>query len=238
MRIVFCDDDQQVLVQLKKYLSEYFQTNHLLQPEYAGYTSGEELLEKEQRPEIAFLDVEMPGLSGIHVGAKLKQRNPYAKVFILTSFPDYLDEAMKFHVFRYLSKPLDKKRLFRNMKDALYQYSVDTCPVAIETKEKSIVCYADEIIMVEAADKNAVVHTIQASYETTQPIKYWEKLLEIGSFYQPYRSFIINMRYVNSYSKNAIALVPPRGVGYTAYLSRRKYKDFKNAHLLYLEAMK
>ena len=49
MRIVFCDDDQQVLVQLKKYLSKYFQTNHLLQPEYAGYTSGEELLEKEHR---------------------------------------------------------------------------------------------------------------------------------------------------------------------------------------------
>ena len=238
MRIIFCDDDELILVQLKRYLSEYFQINHLPQPEYAGYTSGEELLEKEQHPEIVFLDVEMPGLSGIHVGAKLKQRNPYAKIFILTSFPDYLDEAMKFHVFRYLSKPLDKKRLFRNMKDALYQYSVDTCPVTIETKEKSVVCYADEIIMVEAVEKSSIVHTTHATYETIQPIRYWEKLLEVGCFYQPYRSFIINLRYVNSYTRDSIILVPPKGTSYTAYLSRRKYKDFKNAHLLYLEAMK
>ena len=97
----------------------------------------------------------MPGLDGITVGAKLKARFPYVKIIILTSFLDYLDEAMRFHVFRYLPKPLEKRRLYRNMKEALYQISIDTKPVLIETANESVTRFADEVIMVEA-DKHKV----------------------------------------------------------------------------------
>lgn len=143
MRIVLCDDDKDVLNLLKKYLQEYFSSGRLAQPAYSEYMSGEELLRAESRGgmekvDIAFLDVEMLGLSGIHTGARLKKLYPKIKIFIVTSYPDYLDEAMRFHVFRYLSKPVDKKRLFRNMKDALYQLSIDTREVSIETKEQTV----------------------------------------------------------------------------------------------------
>lgn len=110
----------------------------MVQPKHDTYISGEELLNSDGRVDIAFLDVEMPGITGITVGKRLKEKYPYAKIFILTSYSDYLDEAMRFHVFRYLSKPVDKKRLFRNMKDALYQLSIDTREVSIETKEQTV----------------------------------------------------------------------------------------------------
>ena len=138
MRIVLCDDDKDVLNLLKKYLQEYFSSGRLAQPAYSEYMSGEELLNSDGRVDIACLDVEMPGITGITVGKRLKEKYPYAKIFILTSYSDYLDEAMRFHVFRYLSKPVDKKRLFRNMKDALYQLSIDTREVSIETKEQTV----------------------------------------------------------------------------------------------------
>ncbi len=138
MHILLCDDDEAILTQLEGYLQEYFAENHLPEPELCRYTDGQRLLDSEDRPDtqridIAFLDVEMPGISGIEIGAKLKKQNPYLKVFIVTSYADYLDDAMRFHVFRYLSKPVDKQRLFRNLRDALYQLSVDTKPVCIET---------------------------------------------------------------------------------------------------------
>jgi two-component system LytT family response regulator len=155
MRIVFCDDDTAVMDKLKKYLRAYFSENKLKQPEYEAFTSGEELLKSDKRIDIAFLDVEMPGLDGITVGAKLKARFPYVKIIILTSFLDYLDGAMRFHVFRYLSKPPEKSRLYRNMKEALYQISIDTKPVLIETANESVTRFADEVIMVEA-DKHKV----------------------------------------------------------------------------------
>lgn len=116
----------------------FFADNGMAKPQYDTYISGEELLNSDGRVDIAFLDVEMPGITGITVGKRLKEKYPYAKIFILTSYSDYLDEAMRFHVFRYLSKPVDKKRLFRNMKDALYQLSIDTREVSIETKEQTV----------------------------------------------------------------------------------------------------
>ena len=69
-----------------------------------------ELIYSGITPDIASLDVEMPGRSGIHVGAELMQKNVYVKIIIITSFPDYLDEAMDFHVYRYLSKPKNQVR--------------------------------------------------------------------------------------------------------------------------------
>lgn len=108
MRILFCDDNAEILKQLACYVSDFFKKYGSGQPEFASYTSGDALLKSEKQADIAFLDVEMPGTSGISVGAQLKELNPHIKIFIVTSYPDYLDEAMRFQVFRYLSKPIDK----------------------------------------------------------------------------------------------------------------------------------
>ena len=71
MRILFCDDDESILNLLESYVTEFFSNLGNIQPELAAYTSGEELLKNEARADIAFLDVEMPGINGIDVGAKL-----------------------------------------------------------------------------------------------------------------------------------------------------------------------
>ena len=115
MRIVFCDDDPMILRQLLSLVKEYFASLGGIEPEYTVYRSGDELIRQGEQFDIAFLDVEMAGVSGIHVGAKLKEKNARIKIFIVTAYPDYLDEAMRFQVFRYLSKPIDKTRLFRNL---------------------------------------------------------------------------------------------------------------------------
>lgn len=241
MRILFCDDDLGIPAQLRDCLREYFEAKSLPQPEYASYSDGAALLadcERSPHPDIAFLDVEMPGVSGIQVGAKLQEKYPYMKIFILTSYADYLDDAMRFHVFRYLSKPLDKARLFRNMDDALYQLSIDTRPVLIETAGESVTRHAHEIVMVETEGRRVLVHTTVGCYESAKPMKHWECLLEIGSFYRTHRGFIVNMRYVRSFSSNLITLETPDGSQCSAYMSRRRYQDFKNAYLLYVEASK
>ena len=86
MRIVFCDDDISVMEKLEKYLRAFFADNGMAQPKYDTYISGEELLNSDGRVDIAFLDVEMPGITGITVGKRLKEKYPYAKIFILTSY--------------------------------------------------------------------------------------------------------------------------------------------------------
>ena len=236
MRILLCDDDPDILSQMERFLREFFQERRLAQPEIACYSGGEELLNSQDTGEIAFLDVEMPGLSGIYTGERLKKGNPRMKIFILTSYMDYLDEAMKFHVFRYLSKPIDKKRLFRNMKEALYQIEMETKPVPIETKNGFVVRQAEDILYIEAFQRRTQIVAVDQVYESPHPMRDWLPLLQIGCFYQTHRSFLVNMRYVTSFSKDTVKLTSPNGQNYTAYLTKRNYSTFKSVFLLYLES--
>lgn len=236
MRILLCDDDPAVLQQMERLLKNFYQKMGAKPPEIALYTDGEKLIQSRDTGEIAFLDVEMPGLSGIYTGERLKKANPRIKIFILTSYMDYLDEAMKFHVFRYLSKPVDEKRLFRNMKEALYQIEMETEPVPIETKDGIIVRQAEEIVYIETDRRKTNIITVDQVYETVHPMRDWDALLQIGCFFQTHRSFIVNMRYVTAFTKDIVTLADPGGQTYTAYLTKRNYSSFKNAFFLYLES--
>lgn len=63
---------------------------------------GETLLEEPEMADLVFLDVEMPEKSGIEIGKCIKEKNPYALIFIVSFTERYLDDAMDFHVFRYI----------------------------------------------------------------------------------------------------------------------------------------
>ena len=99
MRILICDDDTLIIEQLQKYIESYFESNHLKCPELVSFTSGESLLADKNEKDIVFLDIEMPGMNGIYVGNELKKANKNVLIFVVTSYSEYLDEAMRFHVF-------------------------------------------------------------------------------------------------------------------------------------------
>lgn len=66
---------------------------------------------------------------------------------------------MRFHVFRYLSKPLEKQRLFRNLKDALAVYHTLSQKIALETKEETLTLPVNDIILIETQGRKIIVHT-------------------------------------------------------------------------------
>ena len=233
MRILFCDDDADALERLQDYVAEYFAHAGGFLPEYGAYTSGQLMLEKETGADIVFLDVEMPELSGIHVGAELKKRNPDCKIFIVTSYPDYLDDAMRFRVFRYLSKPVDKNRLFRNLDDAVYQYTMDSRQYPVLTEQGLIMLRAHEIICVETLRRKCCFHTTRGVFVSSETMDHWRETLRLACFYVPHKSFIINMRYVCEIRKDTI-LLRYNGEEKEAYLARRKFAQFKDTYLFYL----
>lgn len=233
MRILICDDDKNIVEQLQKYIMEFFKSRKLKSPEIQCYSSGETLLSDLGSKDIVFLDVEMPGLNGIYVGRELKEKNRNAIIFIITSYVEYLDDAMRFHVFRYLSKPLDKQRLFQNMKDAIQLYNSTNVTIPIETREGVYTCTASEIIFIEAMGRTITIHTLNRDYIARQNMEYWSETLNMPCFFKPHRSFIINMKYVTDFDHSLIHLNDDQ---YTAYLTKRKYSEFKNAYFLYLES--
>ena len=177
----------------------------------------------------------MWGQPGIYVGNKLKKANDRIIIFIVTSYSKYLDDAMRFHVFRYLSKPLDKQRFFRNMKDAIDLYNAMTVKVPVETKLGIHTLLASSIIMVEAQGRNVIVHTTLQDFESVHNMQYWLNLLPPNCFFQTHRSFIVNFEHISDFDHSLVHLADNQ---FQAYLTKRKYSAFKDAYLLYLESIR
>lgn len=234
MRILICDDNLLIHEQLHKYIQCFFRNNALKCPEIVTFDSGESLLADKEQKDIVFLDIEMPGVSGIFTGKELKRQNPNIIIFIITSYMEYLDEAMRFHVFRYLTKPIDKQRLFRNLKDAIRLHYSSNMQIPIETKHGVYCVSITDIILVEAKERKVIVHTSLASYESVHNILYWSAKLTTPCFFQSHRSFIVNMQYVDYFDHTLIYLCKRQ---FIAYLTRRKYTQFRDTYLLYMEGL-
>lgn len=235
MKIAICDDDEMMQKEVKRFINEYSEKHKLDLPEIQLFSCGEDLIACEDRFDIAFLDVEMSGISGIYTGKELEKKNKKILNFIITSHTDYLDEAMSFHAFRFLSKPLDKQRFFRNYKDALRAYHTVTERTAIETKEGIFAVDSSDIIMIEAQFRKVIVTTVDGTYYSTQRIDYWANSLNKMNFFRTHRSFIVNMEHVDNFTHNLVTLHEGK---YTAYLTVRKYPDFKRCYMMYLECMR
>lgn len=235
MRILICDDEPAVLAQESRYVKEYFTKKGLPTPEIAMFESGEALLQDSGDKDMVFLDIEMPGISGIFTGGELKRQNPGVLIFIVTAYAEYLDEAMRINVFRYLSKPIEKERLFRNLTDAIQVYHSQSASIPIETREGLHTVRSSDIIYLEASSRKVIFHTTSGQYESVHNMQYWAEHMPGGSFYQTHRSFIINMRFVSDFNRDTVYLYSRR---YVAYLTRRKYNDFKDHYLRYIEGMK
>jgi len=233
MRILICDDDTLFLEQLQKYLKVFFDTKHIKCPEIISFTSGEELLADKETKDIVFLDVEMPGMNGIYAGNELKKQNKNIIIFVVTSYSEYLDDAMRFHVFRYLSKPLDKQRFYRNLTDALMYYNTMTQKIPIETRDGIYTVASSYIIAIEAQSRKVIVHTTKRNFISIHNMNYWAEHLPKNCFFQTHRSFIINFEHVTDFSHATVQMVDNSLI---AYLTRRRYSAFKNAYLLYLES--
>ena len=233
MQILICDDDELLIQQLRGYITLFFKKHHLSCPDILSFTSGEDLLSYSGAIDILFLDIEMPGMNGIYIGNTLKQRNDKTIIFVVTSYSEYLDEAMRFHVFRYLSKPLEKQRLFRNFQDAITLYHSLSATVAIETRHEIVTLPIAEIIAVESSGRNIIVHTTRGKYDSIHSMQHWIEKLPQNCFVQSHRSFLVNLQHVCHFNHDTISLADGR---LTAYLTKRKYTEFKNAYLLYLES--
>lgn len=232
LRILICDDDLFIIEKLETYISHYFDSKNYKNFEIVSFSCGEDLLCDTGPIDLCFLDIEMVGVDGLFTGRNIHKKFPNALIIIVTSYMEYLDDAMRFHVFRYISKPIDKNRLFKNLDDAIDTYSHNNKKIAIATGTQTISLPLSSLIMIEAQGRRTLVITTEKKFTTTMSMREWKTLLTADYFYQPHRSYLINLSYVSSFDHEIIHLYHDQ---VQAYLSKRKYSEFKKNYLLFLE---
>lgn len=77
------------------------------------YTDGHVVLEEfeRKRPELVFLDISMPGVSGIEIAKKIKSILPECKIVFVTAYKKYALKAFEMGVTDYIVKPYKKARI-------------------------------------------------------------------------------------------------------------------------------
>ena len=80
MRIAICDDEKIFRDQIKKYILEVSSDSTIEE-----FTCGDDLADSDSNYDIIFLDIEMPGISGIETAEKLRENGSDADIIFLTS---------------------------------------------------------------------------------------------------------------------------------------------------------
>ncbi len=111
LRVVIVDDEPLARRGLRHRLAELADT------EVVGEcANGKEALKTvaELSPDMVFLDIQMPGMSGFDVVARLQQDNMPLIVFV-TAYDEYAIEAFEVNAIDYLLKPIDPERLSQSV---------------------------------------------------------------------------------------------------------------------------
>ena len=230
MHIAICDDDSTFRLILRSLLSDFYKINRLPLPDLMEFGNAKELLAYTGEIDILFVDVEMQGMNGISAAYKLKETNKNIIIFVITAHEEYLDHIFELKAFRYLPKPLERARLYRNYKQALKEYLTPRARLTLETKEETLILPAESIIMISALHGEVTVYTKKRNLQALKTLNDLKTILPENCFYQSHRSYIVNLQYVNRFTKDLIYL---DNDNLKAYLTQRKYTDFKKTCLLF-----
>jgi len=233
VNVAICDDDQRALDELSGLVAAFFDEKKI-SATYGLFADGESVVRDKTMYDLAFIDIELPGINGLAVAKQLQERNPNVIIIMVTSFQSYLDDAMGLKVFRYISKPIEKNRLYKNMALALQQYYQQNQTILLDEADGSHLIFTQEILCICIQGRGTLIKTSSGDYVSHCSLKHWADRLNADLFSQPHTSYLVNLQNVKDLGKTDVVLCDSTGQTLTVDVSRRKYTGFKNAFFSYI----
>lgn len=174
-----------------------------------------DLIEKLE-PELVFLDVQMPGLDGLGVIRKLKEREvPMPHFVMATAFDNYAVEAFRLEAMDYLLKPIDRDRLAETVQRAqrivsdrraseapLSQHASlkpaqQRSKILLKCAGRSFIVDAQEIVYATIEDGLITIVTQQMEGESNyRTIEELQSNLDAETFWRVHRSYLVNINRI------------------------------------------
>ena len=164
--------------------------------------SGKEALQeiRARKPELVFLDVQMPECDGFDVLEQLGKDLPPALVFV-TAYDQYALRAFEAGALDYLLKPFDNARFARALERAKERIALKDAPrkierLAIKNAGEMLFLKISEIDWIEAADYYVCLHAGARTHLLRRSMNEVEEELGTGAFCRIHRSAIVNLERV------------------------------------------
>lgn len=198
---------------------------------------------KEYKPDLVFLDIQMPGMSGFDL---LQRLAPVTfQVIFVTSYDQYAVKAFKFSALDYLLKPIDPDELiqavhkvkdksdstnvthrFESLLNNIHFKAGKIEKVAIPTHDGIDFFNTDDIIYCHAEGSYTTLFMVNHRKElVARTLKDFENLLSTSGFCRVHNSSLISLKHVQKYVKGEGGYVI-LSEGHHADISRRKKDEF------------
>jgi two-component system, LytTR family, response regulator len=227
LRIVVCDDELMARKRVLRLLGELQGIDSVSECE-----SGEQVLERlrGEDVDVAILDINMPGMSGIETVMAMPEERPY--VIFLTAHPEHAVKAFDVGAVDYVLKPVDDARLAKALErargflDQGPSASADgeraakgaTDKLAIATHDGAALVRPSEITHATFDGALVTVHTSARAILTDDTLQDLETKLGAGPFERVHRRALLNLDHVER-------LESVDSGGYVAVLSTGKRVD-------------
>ena len=181
----------------------------------------------EHKPDVAFLDIRMPGLTGIEVARGLADASPRTQVVFVTAYDQYAIDAFEQGAIDYLLKPITRERLLATVQriqaraaaghpdgatlEALLRHlSAREMPaskpplvwITASAGKDTRLIMVDDVAYFQADNKYTTVMTAEGESLLRTPLRELLDSLDAATFKQIHRSTIVNMKAVASVSRD------------------------------------
>jgi len=171
------------------------------------------------RPEIIFMDIQMPAMSGIETAQRFLANHYFPLIVFVTAYDEYAVKAFELHAIDYILKPVRKQRFARVLKRIheqlneqgpeeaqsrlllLIQSLKDAAPVSrisLYQGEKIIPIRTDQIIYAEACGRSCTVMTSKGLFSSAYRMHELQDILCSSHFFLCHRSYLVNLDYLES----------------------------------------
>lgn len=236
---ILIDDEEHCITTLKWNLEQYCKDINIVAIARNG-EEGYEMINKFE-PDIVFLDIEMPIMSGLDMLSKFETIQ--FKVIFTTAHNEYALKAIKLNASDYLLKPIDKDDLkmalaklnasnigiySRKMQNLKYNLGVNSSLQRITVGSMDEIQFFDlvDITYFEANGNYTMLYfSNNEKCLSSRTLKDYEEILPNESFFRCHHSYIVNIKYIKKYFKGDGGEIELLN-GQKLEVSRRKKQDF------------
>jgi two-component system LytT family response regulator len=240
IRAILIDDELNSLKNLRQKLEEFCKPVQVVamaqKPEEALF------LIRHHKPDLLFLDIEMPKMSGFEI---LEELGDYeAEIIFITAYNQYAIDAIRISAFDYLVKPVAiddlQKAVNRLMlsragktrerlhvlKDGLGEPRSQDNKIAVPTNDGLEFVMISDITRIESVSYYSKLFLVSGQVTlVTRLLKDFEELLAPYRFFRVHNSHLVNLRYIRKFSRSEGGQVVMEN-GDVVDVSRRRREEF------------
>lgn len=243
LRVLIADDDSGMRTILRKIVERV--EGFALAAEACDGGEALELVET-LKPEVVFLDVEMPQVNGVECARAIQDMDPGIMIIFATAHDTYMGDAFEVYAFDYLIKPFKVERVIQTLERARDRLMLRSAralkPPAppqprllsgrMMIRHREGVSFVDlkDVLLIQREERSTVLYTADDErYVTNETLAEMEERLPRDAFFRCHKSYIINLNHIKDITPYGrwTYVVRLEGTKHDALITHEKYEELE-----------